>query len=175
MLAQTNVRSRFLQSSSSSIEIDSNNALYQHGLASVACLFSSLRLVSMERQDALRLLVKGVYGLQVYAFEYWTEIVVSLASSAGGLDTTSALYALLCRFSEDLQAAFKFEDQEDYTGDSEREPSLGVLSEHPTIHNHIRRAIRARSMRSLEQHYKQEGILPPQSCFDPHITLTDWM
>ncbi|KAK2611705.1 hypothetical protein N8I77_005030 [Diaporthe amygdali] len=147
----------FLQSSSSTLELSEEVAVNQQCIASIACLLSSMKLLGQKREETLLLLVSGVYGLQLYATEYWTEYLLTVMDWDRGLDKQSKLYGLLCRLSVGLDAAFE-NDRQEFRGDELPEDGrLDCLREYPAIHKCVRAAISARSLKQLEQRLKVES------------------
>lgn len=149
---------RFLQSPSSSLVVDQEAALYQHSVASVTCLLSSCRLLRDDRIKSCRLLVKGVYSLQIYATEFWTDSVLTVVEAKGKLDTDSALYDLLQRLVSELHSTFTILDgkPENELDGTVADPRLSLLRDHEVIQDHVRRAVQFRSLKRLEQCLQQE-------------------
>ncbi|RMJ17032.1 hypothetical protein CDV36_003297 [Fusarium kuroshium] len=90
----------FLQSPSSNIAIHKQQALHEHGVATVTCLLSGLRVFGSQfpEQEKFLRVGKGLHAFHVYATEYWTEYLLSHAARAEGLDTASpALLMILAR------------------------------------------------------------------------------
>lgn len=129
----------------------------QHCIASVACLLSSMKLLNHDRQQAFQVLVRGVYGLQIYANEYWADYLLSIADWSGGLDRSSILYNLLCKLCAGIHTVFQ-DDAQDFTDnntcDDER---LDKLEEHQDIQKNVRKAIWARSPKQLEIRVRLES------------------
>ncbi|KAG8158067.1 hypothetical protein KVR01_011828 [Diaporthe batatas] len=150
----------FLQSSSSNLEISEETAVKQHCTASVACLLSSIKLLAPDRQEILRVLVRGVYGFQLYAAEYWTEDLLAIVDWSGGLDRSSALYNLLCKFSADMDATFENDGHGIIPGEPAQDERLNHLKDHQLIYRHVREARWARSLKQLEKRLKFESPLP---------------
>lgn len=116
-----------------------------------------MKLLGQKREETLLLLVSGVYGLQLYATEYWTEYLLTVMDWDRGLDKQSKLYGLLCRLSVGLDAAFE-NDRQEFRGDELPEDGrLDCLREYPAIHKCVRAAISARSLKQLEQRLKVES------------------
>lgn len=148
---------RFLQSPSSNLVISEETAVGQHCIASITCLLSSMRLVSQQRQQVFRVLVRGVYGLQLYATEYWTDYLLFMLGQNGGLDGDSTLHNLLCQLSAGIDAAFQNDREEDYHDAPSQDKRLDHLKERQSIYNNVRNAIWARSLQQLEQCLRSES------------------
>lgn len=136
----------------------------QQCIASIACLLSSMKLLDQDRQQAFQVLVRGVYGLQIYATVYWIEYLLSIVDSNGGLDRRSTLYNLLCQLSEGVDTAFDNDSQESYSHDPCDDRRLDKLKEHQGIYRNVRKAILARSLKQLEQRLRIE------SCGSRHLS-----
>ncbi|KAF3767250.1 hypothetical protein M406DRAFT_338058 [Cryphonectria parasitica EP155] len=146
----------FLQGSLTDLVLDEEAALHQHCLASVTCLLSSLRLVEQDRQQAYRLLVKGVYGIQIYSVEHWTDYVLYVANSTCGLRIPSTLHDQLCLLSERLTSIFGQPSQNDVVEDSLKDPRLQYLQKSEAVYLLVRAAMSSRSLKQLEEDLKQE-------------------
>lgn len=129
----------------------------QHCIASTACLLSSMKLLSQQRQQSFRVLVRGVYGLQLYATEYWTEYLLAIVGRNGGLDRDSTLHSLLYQLSAGIDAASQNDRDEDYRDDPSQDNRLDHLKEHQSIYENVRKAIWTRSLQHLEQCLRSEG------------------
>lgn len=148
---------RFLQSSSSNLNIYEKAAMNQHCIASIACLLSSMKLLGQNRQDIFQVVVRGVYGLQLYATEYWTEYLSAIVDRCGGLDGDSIICNLLYRLSAGIDAAFGNDDQDLQYDELSPDKSWDHLKEHQGIYKLVRRAIWARSLKQLEQNLRTES------------------
>lgn len=131
----------------------------QHCVASVACLLSSIKLLSLQRQQAFQLLVRGVYGLQLYATEYWTEYLLAIIGHNEGLDRDSTLHCLLCQLSSGIGATSQTdgENLKHFGDDPSQNKRLEYLREHQSIYYTVRQALWARSIEQLEQCLKGES------------------
>lgn len=131
--------------------------LQQHCLATVTCLFSSFRLLDDPSDKKYQLMVKGVFDLQVYAYEYWTDYLLCVAGSGRGLEAESQLLDVLNRFSARLRLTFQYNYQPGDPSDVEMERRMQNLHDHPHIAEHVKRALQARSIEQLEQNLKHES------------------
>lgn len=147
---------RFLQSSSSSLVISEETAMSQHCIASISCLLSSARLLSQQREHAFRVLVRGVYAIQLYAAEYWTEYLLLIVGQNGGLHGGSTLHNLLYQLSTAIENAFHNNGKEEHGDAVSQDLRLSQLKEHQNIYNNVRNAILARSLQNLERSLKSE-------------------
>ena len=153
-----NEQSSFLQTSSSSLVINEQEALQEHGIATITCLLSGLEVFSKPYQEQTKYLrvVKGLHGFHVYATEYWTEYLLSHAVSAGGLDTNSSLLALAYRLADRLEAVNPIEAKEVDSESGMLDERLTSLQRHAVLHRQVERALKARSLKQLESELLQE-------------------
>ncbi|RTE80926.1 hypothetical protein BHE90_004564 [Fusarium euwallaceae] len=146
----------FLQSSSSNIVIDKQRALHEHGVATVTCLLSGLRVFGAQVPEHERLLRigRGLHGLHVYATEYWTEY---LLSCAGTHDLNSQLMSLACQLADEVENsgfAITTEHDPELPGFDER---LSFLKQYPTLHKCVERALKVRSLKNLEARVREDS------------------
>jgi hypothetical protein len=141
----------------------------QHCIASIACLLSSIKLLGQTRQQEFQVLVRGVYGFQIYATEYWTEYLLAFVDLNGGLDRYSLLHSLLCQLTAGIDAAFEYEGDESVHDEPFQDGRLYHLKEHQSICKSVQKAISARSLEQLEQSLRSESCesrLSPPSASD---------
>lgn len=146
------MQSRFLQSHSSNLLIDEYETLQEHGLATVACLLSGLTVFnnSYQEYDRQLRLIKGLHGFHVYATEYWTDYLFFHVQSATFNATTSSLLALANILACRLDAADTWTGAElEYSTETSGDP-LQSLSQYPVLLKHVRKYLRARSVKTLE-------------------------
>lgn len=141
----------FLETSSSDVVLNEQDALREHGLASVTCLLSGLELFGRTINESTRFLrlIKGVHGFHVYATEFWTEYLLDASAATGGLDVSSSLFNVA------YQLAMKLEELEEPTmpilaTDSAVDQRLQSLRQHEVLHRHVESALKARSRKRLE-------------------------
>lgn len=149
---------RFLQTSSNLV-IKEQEALQEHGVATVTCLLSGLEVFSEtypEQPKYLRVL-KGLHGFHVYATEYWTEYLLSHTMSNGGIDASSAFFVLACQLAHKLNEAANptslIEIDSEASLSDER---LLLLKQHAVLYNLVDKALKARSLKRLESEYLQD-------------------
>ncbi|RSL55377.1 hypothetical protein CEP54_009422 [Fusarium duplospermum] len=144
----------FLQSSSSNIAIHKQQALHEHGVATIACLLSGLRVFGSKfpEQEKFLRVGKGLHGFHVYATEYWTEYLLSHAARADGLDTDSPaqLMILACQLAEEAESSSTESVAEHDAGTGQLDERISNLWQYPTLSNCVRRALKARSVKNLE-------------------------
>lgn len=146
-----------MQSSTSSLKVSEEAAVNQHCIASITCLLSSLKLLDQDRQQAFQILVRGVYGFQLYATEYWTDYLLSIVDRNGGLDKRSTLYNLLCQLCTGVDSAVQDDMQDRHDNNTCDDKRLDKLKEHQDIHRNVRKALWARSPKQLEQRLRIES------------------
>lgn len=147
----------FLQQASSNLIIHEDTTLQQHCLASVTCLLSSFRLLGGAFDEKCRLIVKGVFDLQVYAYEYWTEYLLCVAESGRGLKAESQLLKVLIKFSTRLKLTFQNQFQPEEPSEGDIKLRVQYLHEYPDISEHVKRSLQARSIGQLERNLKHEN------------------
>ncbi|KAM0420431.1 hypothetical protein ACHAPT_011852 [Fusarium lateritium] len=144
----------FLQSSSSSVVINKQEALHEQGVATVACLLSGWRVFSSElsQQERYLRIGKGLHGFHVYATEYWTEYLLSHAAGANGFDTASPppLIVLACQLADEVADTSSAAAAENDMEMSKIDERLTSLRQYSALHKCVGRALKARSLKSLE-------------------------
>ncbi|WAO86156.1 NACHT domain-containing protein [Fusarium falciforme] len=128
----------FLQSSSSNIVIHKQQALREHGVATVTCLLSGLRLFGGEfsEHDRVLRIGKGLHGFHVYATEYWTEYLLSHIARADGIDTNSPelLMILACQLADVVKDSSPEMAVENDGGTSQLDERLPALRQYPALY-----------------------------------------
>lgn len=96
--------------------------------------------------------------MQIYAVEYWADYFTTYVESNKGLSRQSYLYSLLHQLIRELDAFYKGQVPVHGSNENVKESKLEYryLQEHPTIHDFVRKAIWARSMKSMERTLKME-------------------
>ncbi|EEU35842.1 uncharacterized protein NECHADRAFT_20921, partial [Fusarium vanettenii 77-13-4] len=145
---------RFLQSSSSNIVIHKQQALHEHGVATVTCLLSGFRVFGSKLSEQERFLRvgKGLHGFHVYATEYWSEYLLSHVATTDGLatDSPAPLTILACQLAEAVEVSGLGSVAEHDMGTSQPDERLQNLRQYPTLYNCVGRALKARSLKNLE-------------------------
>ncbi|KAM6534445.1 hypothetical protein FALCPG4_004082 [Fusarium falciforme] len=144
----------FLQSSSSNIVIHKQQALHEHGVATVTCLLSGFRVFGSKRSEQERFLRvgKGLHGFHVYATEYWSEYLLSHVARTDGLatDSPAPLMTLACQLAKAVEVSGPESVAEHDAGTSQLDERLPNLRQYPALYNCVRRALKARSLKNLE-------------------------
>lgn len=158
---------RFLEGPLSNLRITEDDAMPKHCLTTVTCLLASFRLLDETNQDRFRQILKGLFGLQLYACEFWTEHVLQFPESKQNMDTESPLYTLLSELAERLDVISRPPDDLHNVSDSELDKRLGGLQQHDTIYKQVKMALWARSLDQVERQLKvehSEHTLMPLPC-----------
>jgi hypothetical protein len=101
--------------------------------------------------------VRGLHGFHVYATEYWTEYLLSHATSVDGLDEHSLLFVFAHRLADELQKIFDRSNINDADiGSIVFDKRLESMRPHATLQRQIERALRDRSLEKLEWELLQE-------------------
>ncbi|UPK96932.1 hypothetical protein LCI18_007867 [Fusarium solani-melongenae] len=172
----------FLQSSSSNIVIYKQQALREHGVATVTCLLSGLRVFGREfpEHDRVLRIGKGLHGFHVYATEYWIEYLLSHIAGADGIDTNSPepLMILACQLADVVKESSPEMALENDGRTSQLDERLPALRQYPTLYTCVTRALMARSLKNLEARILQEhgklvsqGISTPSASSKPSFML----
>jgi hypothetical protein len=69
----------------------------EHGIASITCLLSGLKVFQPDYphlERSLRVL-KGLHGFHVYASEYWVDYILSIVTSQDALSQPDLLSAII--------------------------------------------------------------------------------
>ncbi|KAI9768489.1 MAG: hypothetical protein M1840_004899 [Geoglossum simile] len=140
----------FLQSSS--LGLDERQALNDHGIAAVTCLLSGLQVFdgAFNKQTKLIRLIRGVYGLHVYATEFWTEYLLSEAEATGGPDISSPFLAMAFRLANRLDEAAATTASMECIAADDDDKRLLLFQGHEVLYKHIRAALGSRSRKRLE-------------------------
>ncbi|KAK3940960.1 hypothetical protein QBC46DRAFT_259770 [Diplogelasinospora grovesii] len=163
----------FLQQSSSNLVIHEREALQEHAMATITCLISGLDTFSeMDRGQSKYLrVVRGIHGLHVYATEYWTEYLLSEAKSETGLNPESPLFRLAVDLTSKLDEKIDPSAAQNSTSELNLpDARLALVQQHKVLYKHMERALRARSVKNLQQELlEKEGLdqqLTPTSALD---------
>ncbi|KAH0531370.1 hypothetical protein TsFJ059_000210 [Trichoderma semiorbis] len=144
----------FLQTPSSSLTINQEESLQEHGVATVSCLLSGLRVFGKVYPEQARYLrvIKGLHGFHVYATEFWTEYLLSSVKFAREDPyNTSPLLFLACKLADTLNETSNLA-----ISDDAKSPPNGLndrtsfLRQHPILYKHVEAALKGRSLKRLE-------------------------
>ncbi|KAF4437906.1 NACHT domain-containing protein [Fusarium austroafricanum] len=148
----------FLQTASKTIAIKEHQALQEHGVAAVTCLLSGLKVFSQGFSEPERVLrvAKGVHAFHVYATEFWTEYLLSTNLEATVFtDSTSRLINLALRLADQLEISQPMGS----SGQSDSklaDKRLELFQQYPVLQRHMNRALKDRSLETLESRIFQE-------------------
>lgn len=135
------------------MQLNLREAQEQHGTSTITCLLSSVRLLGDDLPKSYGLLLKGVYSLQLYAAEYWTDCILTIVDVEKGLETQSRLFSMV----RGLVTALEFFQIDEHG--SVEEPTdrrLEYLRDNEEVRDFIRRDISRGSLKQLEDHLKRE-------------------
>lgn len=149
----------FLQSSSSAVALNEEDALREHGVAAVSCLLSGIQVFSKlyDEQTKLLRLIKGVHGFHVYATEYWTEYLLANAAISGGLEGSHKLLDLATRLAESLDSMTIDPPPKLKVSSGSIDDRLSLLEQYGVIRKHVEKALLARSQKRLESELLQDS------------------
>ncbi|KAK6700393.1 hypothetical protein SNK05_013204 [Fusarium graminearum] len=163
----------FLQTSSQPILLRQEQAFQEHGVATIACLLSGLKVFDdayPERDRVLRV-AKGLHGIHVYATEFWTEYLLHCISSnnTDTVDSSKSLISLACELADELERG----GMTNMAGESITQPiddRLESLQQYPVLQKHVDRSLRSRSLESLQSRilgdYDNEGETTTQLVYN---------
>lgn len=129
----------------------------EHCSATLACLLSGVKvfLHECDQQDRVYRMFKGHHGLHVYASEYWTDYLLSVAEAENG-SSTSQILTLACKLAQRLdQTAVNTTSRTHSSTDGEVDARLQHLLGYPSLGNHVRNFLRAKSLQTLESRLQQ--------------------
>jgi hypothetical protein len=139
-------------------------ALEDHGRASITCLLSGFDAFTLSHTDQTTYIrvLKGLYGVMVYATEYWTEYLLSHAADLSITDDISDLLVVATELAQKLEQTVELATSEEFKSDSRSlDIRLELLSPHPVLQKQVRLACEARSLKRLESElHREDG----QSC-----------
>lgn len=165
---------RFIQTSSQPILIKQEQAFEEHGVATVACLLSGLKVFddAYPEHDKTIRVAKGLHGIHVYATELWTEYLLNCASSnnTDTADSSTSLISLACELADELER----DDVTNTTTESTTKPlenRLESLQQYPVLRKHVDRSLRSRSLQSLQSRILSDCGEIPAECLS-NIVLT---
>lgn len=145
---------RFLQSTSKGLNIKENEALKQHGAATVTCLLSGLNVFchTYAEQDRALRVAKGLHGLHVYATEFWTEYLLSWAASEcpRAEDDSVPLLDIACKLAASLNVSLATTTPNLQHLNKRMDGRLKFLEQYPMLLKLVHEALQARSLESLE-------------------------
>ncbi|CAG7555276.1 unnamed protein product [Fusarium equiseti] len=151
----------FLQTASTQVVITKDQAVQEHGVASVACLLSGLDtfLLQDPGQDTIIRVAKGLYGFLVYATEFWTEYLLSYGHSNNTSveGSTDPFLRLAVRLAANLEKLQPVGSDESLTGDL-ADKRLAKLQKYGVLWKHVERALKARSPKGLEARVLQTQV-----------------
>ena len=152
---------RFLQSPSSNLRINREEAIQEHALATVTCLLSGFDIFRGTYQEHSKYVqvVKGLHGLHLYATKYWTEYLLCIAASTGGINIDSPLFALASRLADKLNETVQSTTSTVVDSQSNSiDERLKFLQHHKALYKLIGEALKARSLKKLELEHLQQGL-----------------
>lgn len=143
---------RFLQSSSSAVAINENDALQEQGIATVTCLLSAAQVFHQQDAEQAKLLrlVKGIHALHIYSTEYWTEYILANAAVSHGLEAAPVLVELASRLAEALHTFPGGCHDQSSEVSGLVDDRLCLLDRLPDIKVQVKNAMLSRSLQRME-------------------------
>lgn len=154
---------RFLQTASTKVVITRDQAVQEHGVASITCLLSGLGIFRSGDlgQHKVLCVAKGLYGFLVYAAEFWTEYLMSYEPSRvlGVEGSPEPFIRLACQLADVLENLDPEKSEQSTNGDLV-DKRLAKLHKYGVLWKHVERALKARSVKSLEARILQTQGTP---------------
>lgn len=143
--------------------LDELSAAYEQGHAVAACLLSGLCVLHAQYPEQNRLLrvIRGFHGLHIYAFEYWVEYLLTIASSENGLDTATRFYRRsheLANQLAEIQVPTRGSQDESQAAIDNR---LRYLENHPEIRMAAGAILAHRAIKAFDEPIQTSGTEPP--------------
>lgn len=153
-----------MQTASKQVVITRSQALQEHGIASITCLLSGLETFHFQypEQDRLLRVAKGLYGLLVYATEFWAEYLLSCPDLHETIDRnlSGPLVQLACQLGDELERSCPARsDQRDTVEPADKR--LMRLRRYGILWKHVNCALKARSPKSLETRILEDKSKSP--------------
>ncbi|KAJ4127046.1 hypothetical protein NW768_008667 [Fusarium equiseti] len=143
----------FLQTASTKVVITRDQAIQEHGVASMACLLSGLESFRLKDlgQNQILLVAKGLYGFLVYATEFWTEYLLCYEpSQESRLESSPEPFLRLAgQLANELERLDPTNLDKSASGDLV-DKRLAKLQKYGVLWKHVECALNARSPKSLE-------------------------
>ncbi|KAF4968621.1 hypothetical protein FSARC_3996, partial [Fusarium sarcochroum] len=152
----------FLQMDSNTIVIREHQAFREHCIASVTCLLSGLKVFrqTYPEHDRLIRVAKGLHGFHVYANEFWTEYLLTYATSDDitTQDSSLSLICLACKLADALERLDPV-NAADTSSSKLADERLVYLRQYKVLQKHVERALRVRSNENFESRVLQDQPL----------------
>lgn len=135
----------------------------EHGIASVTCLLSGLKVFQPDYPHfdrSLRVL-KGLHGFHIYATEYWVDYILSIVTSPDALSQPGLLPSVVDDLSKNLDSLGEsFNTFDDKDSPTPSENGLDLLKAHKGLHTSAIAALKARSRKEFGDKLGEEGMSP---------------
>jgi hypothetical protein len=158
---------RFLQSTSKGLNVKENEALQQHGAATVTCLLSGFDVFchTYAEQDRALRVAKGLHGLHVYATEFWTEYLLSWAVSEcpRAEDDSGPLLSIACKLAASMNGTPATTIPNPWHPEKMMDKRLQFLKQHPMLQELVNQALQARSLESLESRVLRKCLIDQET------------
>ncbi|KAK1849669.1 NACHTdomain protein [Colletotrichum chrysophilum] len=149
---------RFLSDLPNPVAIKEQDAISEHGLATVACLLSGLKVYDAAFDEDRRRsrTVKGLHGLHVYSTEHWKDYLSTLIQRPGWVDTKSVLLERACDPAEQLEDLSPSYDLGSVDGTlSALNMRLQATERYKMLKQHLEAFLASRSRRAIEKSYRR--------------------
>ncbi|CCC06355.1 hypothetical protein SMACR_12714 [Sordaria macrospora] len=143
----------YLQTPGCILFLDQLAATCEHATATITCLISGLWVFSGNLADDTRinLIVKGLYGLHIYANHFWLEYLLDAVSTASRLVKGSPLYRAAQELANTLSVQSGIQTYPTpgtHESTTSRDTRLQFLEEHKAIYVMVRKELGERTNHS---------------------------
>ncbi|KAK3293870.1 uncharacterized protein B0H64DRAFT_398860 [Chaetomium fimeti] len=154
----------FVQTSSSNLVIREEEVVQQNTTAVLACLISGLDVFNEGYPEDLKTsrVIRGLHGLHTYATEFWTEYLLSEASRHGGISSDIKAFRLAIQLTNKLESMAPCNVQRSDSNPSSSDERLLLLGQHETLHKHVERSLKSRTIEQLERELQDNQSDTPQ-------------
>lgn len=133
--------------------------MVQHAKATVTCLLAGVDVFAHPLKDPTTYIkiLKGLYGLHLYATEYWTDYLICSATDLGNGGDEADLWVLANSLAYKVDNMFDtISIQEPGNDGTPLDTRINLLSQYPVLQKQIRVAQKARSLKQVEAELSRE-------------------
>jgi hypothetical protein len=141
--------------------IAEDKVIREHGIASITCLLSGLKVFqpNYPHFDRSLRVLKGLHGFHIYATEYWVDYILSIVTSPNALSQPDLLPSVLNDLSKNLDSLGEsFNAFDDKDNSTLSESGLDLLKAHKGLYASAIAALEARSRKGFGDELEEEGM-----------------
>lgn len=139
---------------SSNVFLHEQQILQEHGLATINCIRSGMRILgnNTPKDDTYYRVGKGLHAFHIYATEYWTEYLLShaMTRNKSNADTKSILIPVACQLADELEEWCRQSSIKPQSGITLNDKRLESLQEYTVLHKCVSGALEARSLINMK-------------------------